>query len=127
MHFTIKDGRDLKELQKVQVYKNLHKDCYSIRDSKTKLVIAYGTRFALWDPKFKVSEAGRQRVLSTGQKNVHAYIEGNIVFGRSIGFDLKQLYYDPFKVESFVDKECDIPIDEALLVEFSPEGVFYCD
>ena len=64
---------------KVRVYKNLHKDCYSIQDAKSRLVIGYAAKFLLEGVEFKVSEAMRQKVIETGQKNVHAMMEGVLI------------------------------------------------
>ena len=64
---------------KVRVYKNLHKDCYSIQDAKTRKVIGYAAKFLLEGVEFKVSEAMRQKVIETGQKNVHAMMEGTLI------------------------------------------------
>ena len=50
-------------MKKVFVYRNLHKKCYSVKDWKTKKVIAHVDNIFLKDAVFKVSEAGRQRVL----------------------------------------------------------------
>jgi len=55
-----------------QIYRNLRKNCFSIR-YKGK-VIAHETDIIASQVSFKVSEAGRQRVLRTKQKNVHAVI-----------------------------------------------------
>lgn len=66
---------------KVKVYFNLHKHCFSVvslekGDSYGK-VVAHVSEIMLSEVKFKVSEAGRQRVLREKRKNVHAYCVGN--------------------------------------------------
>jgi hypothetical protein len=87
----------------VQAYWNLHKKCFSIR-YKGK-VIGYSNRVHLTNCKFKVSEAGRQRVLREKRKNVHAVVEGELMpdnepFYGAIG----QIYYNPYKYETFEDE-----------------------
>ena len=62
--------------QRVQIYKNLHNGMWSIRCTRSKLVIAHASYVVLSDVTFKVSEAGRQRVIREGKKNVHAFAEG---------------------------------------------------
>ena len=62
--------------QRVQIYKNLHNGMWSIRCIRSKLVIAHASYAVLSDVTFKVSEAGRQRVIREGKKNVHAFAEG---------------------------------------------------
>jgi hypothetical protein len=64
---------------KVFVYRNLRRGCLSVRDTKTRRVIAHVDEIFLRDVKFKVSKAGRERVLKEKQKNVHAGVEGNII------------------------------------------------
>lgn len=62
---------------RVEVYRNLHKNCWSIRDRTSKLVIGHAGRVVLKHCRMRVSEAGRQRVLREKRKNVHAWIEGD--------------------------------------------------
>jgi len=63
----------------VDVYFNLHKKLYSIRacEGPNKgRVIAHRHTVTLIDPTFKVSQAGRARVLKERKKNVHATVRG---------------------------------------------------
>lgn len=63
----------------VEVYRNLRAPgiTYSVRQGGR--VVAHTTAVMLQDATFVVREAGRQRVLSTGHKNVHAWVRGRIV------------------------------------------------
>ena len=64
---------------KVFVYWNLNKHCWSIRareGQRRGRVIGHATQLSLTAVDMKVSEAGRQRVLETGRKNVHAGLAG---------------------------------------------------
>lgn len=65
----------------VKVFRNLTKGCYSIqaRGPKGFRTVAHADTVELADVTFKVSEAGRQRVLSTGKKQVHAFVCGTLV------------------------------------------------
>lgn len=98
---------------KVFVYYNLRKKMWSIRslEAPTKnKVIGYSHTVYLKDAIPKVSEAGRQRVLRTKQKNVHAGIIGEITSleqiikecNRNPGFPT-EIKYNPYKNDSFVD------------------------
>lgn len=60
----------------IQAYWNLHRKMWSIRDPKTRRVTGHANELYLVDCTFHVSEAGRRRVLATGRKNVHAYVQG---------------------------------------------------
>jgi len=51
--------------------------------------------------KFIVSEAGRQRVLATGKKNVHAYIEGDITGEAFPMGGAVSVRYNPFRGSHF--------------------------
>lgn len=62
-----------------RVYRNLNNGLISIKDKKTNRVIGYAEEVWINNPKFIVSEAGRQRVLKEKRKNVHAFIEGEII------------------------------------------------
>jgi hypothetical protein len=98
--------RTLEAGQMVFVYFNLHKKLFSVKDVKTGLVVAHTNQIELKDATFKVSEAGRQRVLREKKKNVHAGVAGYFVgadFETAEG--MTQLTYNPYKYDSFVVKE----------------------
>jgi len=63
---------------KVEVYFNLHRKVWSVRNAKTKRLVGHASRLLLRDATFKVSEAGRQRVLRERKKNVHAFVRGEL-------------------------------------------------
>lgn len=63
-----------------QVYWNLTRHCFSVRvrvGAKWK-VMAHADQCIVQQPKFKVNEAGRIRVVHTHHKTVHAVIEGRV-------------------------------------------------
>ena len=66
---------------KVRVYFNLHKKKLSIQEKTAKgwRVWLHASKVTLENVTFKVSEAGRQRVLRERKKNVHAFVEGDLV------------------------------------------------
>ena len=65
----------------VRVYRNLHRDCLSVqaRVNGAWRVVAHRDSVNLSNVTFKVSEAGRQRALREGRKNVHAFVVGSYV------------------------------------------------
>jgi hypothetical protein len=97
----------------VQVYFNLHKKVFSVRamqGEKKGLVIAHMDKISIKNPHFKVSQAGRQRVLKEKRKNVHAFVQGEMM--DFIGFDTRfdpvlEVTYNPYKYEQFVIKTSD--------------------
>ena len=102
-----KDTRTLELGQQVEVYRNLNKGrTFSIRDKKTGLVVAWGNKFKIENVTCKVSETGRQRVIEKKRKEVHAVLLG--VFTGGCEFDLddcQELFYDPYTLDSFVNKD----------------------
>lgn len=105
--------------KKVFVYYNLHKHVWSVKDVKTGRVIGYTNRITLKDVEYKVSEAGRNRVLREGRKNIHAGVKGIVVdveLTHDAGIGIT---YNPYKYASFVEKETEEPVftDDLVLME----------
>ena len=90
---------------KVRVYRNLHKKCYSIQAkiNGSWRVIDHADSVTLVDVTFKVSQAGRERVLRERRKNVHAFVYGTIVQdpGPVTG---RRVSYNPYKADSFTSE-----------------------
>lgn len=89
----------------IYVYKNLHNGMYSIRQSG--LVVAHAERLCVSRPIFIVRKSGRDTVLKTKQKNIHAFVKGwysGSVCGTTASRnDLPmQIEYNPYKYDSFV-------------------------
>ena len=101
---------------KVYVYYNLHRKCWSLRcrepgHPQYGRVIAHRDRVYLTDVEFKVSEAGRQRVLREGRKNVHAGVVGRLATDcNHLG---NQVTYNPYQYDSFVYRETGTPVTRA--------------
>ena len=89
------------ESRKVFVYKNLHKDCWSIKQDG--LVKAHTTDLCLFDCSFRVNKKGREKVLEQKRKNVHAGISGYIDMQDPEYPSVAPLAtYNPYKYTSFV-------------------------
>ena len=110
--------------RKVFVYKNLHKDCWSVKQDG--LVKAHATEIELWDCAFRVNKAGRERVLKEKRKNVHAGISGYIdhlgmgAYG-SVGVAVT---YNPYNNETFIEKDSQKPIYNSNYAKLKPKQVF---
>jgi hypothetical protein len=116
------------EFQRVQIYSNLHKKLWSVRDKKTRKVIAHKATVILSHCEFKVSEAGRQRVLKEKRKNVHAIVEGwlrddlcDFNMMDYISYANSQVIYNPYKYDSFMLNITGAPIYHCLLALFTDE------
>ena len=106
--------------QLVSVYWNITRKCFSIRDHTTKRVLDYTASIFINDCTFTVMEAGRQRVLRTGQKNVHAWVTGNSASYQSLldnrglpplnitwwrPLTTREVTYNPKKYNTFVRRD----------------------
>ena len=112
---------------KVFVYFNLHRKLFSIKalegDMKGR-VIAHRHTVLINDATFKVSEAGRQRVIREQRKNVHAGVSGtwfddDDVQGRTNSFVIingSAITYNPYKYNTFVHLYGEHPITSARVV-----------
>jgi hypothetical protein len=109
--------------ERVQVYRNLKfrdRIVYSIRDTKTGLVLGHASNLLLSGCKFNVNQRGRERVLKERKKNVHAYVEGH--FGIIHAGDDRifsegtKIQYNPYTNSYFEMVDCGEPIVEANIV-----------
>lgn len=106
---------------KVEVYFNLHRKMWSVRDAKTKLVLLHAGAVVLKDAKSKVSQAGRERVLRERRKNVHAYLVGEYVF--SLGTETLRDRYEPEVDHATMDhvmNECDMSREASRPITYNP-------
>jgi hypothetical protein len=89
--------------QRVEVYRNLHKNCYSVRalngENKGR-VIDHVQSITLKDATFVVQPAGRNRVLREQRKNVHAFVRGTTT-DQPVKHGLS-VRYDPYLNDAFI-------------------------
>jgi hypothetical protein len=85
----------------VKVYRNLHKNCFSIVDSKSGLVIGHETKLILLDAEFRIQPAGQRRVRIEKRKNVHAYVKGIYTGWDHPEEELVPLSYNPYQDSYF--------------------------
>ena len=96
-----------------QVYYNLHKKCYSVRQNGR--VVDHADSVVLTDCRFLVQPAGREKVRRTGVKNVHATVTGVVIpahpkapfiIATDCNFMMSDDYdyvsYNPYKYDNFV-------------------------
>lgn len=93
---------------KVMIYWNLHKLCWSVKaltGENRGRVIKHVNTFHLSDVSFRVSEAGRQRVIREKRKNVHAGIVGYLCDPRDIPTEnMIEVTYNPYFTPKFINK-----------------------
>lgn len=90
----------------VQCYRNLNKDCLSLKakvNGKWK-VVDYTHSVVMRNVKFKINHKARQRILNGEHRSVHAVVEGELVSTDPNDFfnsDAKIPYYSPYETEHF--------------------------
>lgn len=127
--------------QGARVYRNLHKQAYSIqqlvltRQRNNRLrtvwrVQGHRTTVYLTDVTFKVYESGRQRVLATRKENIHAYVLGRYWgphflepewFSNSP--DIVSVRYNPYAGPYFQDRDGQF-VSGAEAVWLTPGGLY---
>lgn len=97
----------LQQPWKVFVYFNLHKKIWSVKaltGASRGRVIAHCSMVSLVNVEFRVSEAGRQRVLREGRKNVHAGVVGYLTDLCGPPINSVRVRYNPRTGPKFVDE-----------------------
>jgi hypothetical protein len=115
---------------KVKVYWNLHKKVFSVvalEGPKKGRVVSHMARLVIALPTFKVSEAGRQRVLREQRKNVHAWVIGEWRPYAAPFSPTQEATYNPYKYASFVLKDSERPIYDASRAWLENRRIFVLD
>ena len=95
---------------KVKVYRNLHKQCYSVvamEGPKKGRVVHHSEYVLLSNVSFKVRQGGREKVLKEKRKNVHAFVIGNLESLGPLRCAMENrcivpITYNPYKNKEFV-------------------------
>lgn len=120
-------GRDPYDATRVAVFRNLHARAWSLvaNDGRHKgQVVAHARSVQLDLPIFRVSEAGRQRVIREQQKNVHAFVVGILRDTTEYPDDLgmERVTYNPYTMSEFRLAEDGTPIPAARVAIFDDQG-----
>jgi hypothetical protein len=110
-------------MQKVEAYFNLHKRKFSVRDARTRRVLYHADSVTLVGVSFKVSQAGRARVIREQRKNVHAYVQGYVI---SSDIDAtkathKRVTYNPYAHSTFIEVKGGAEIHSAPIARLTLE------
>jgi TPP-dependent indolepyruvate ferredoxin oxidoreductase alpha subunit len=92
---------------RVAAYYNLHKHTFSLQSRSKEnygKVIEHTDHVILKNVKFVVREAGRKKVLKEKQKNVHAYVVGELTPRVAQSGTESILSYNPYLGGSFYEK-----------------------
>jgi hypothetical protein len=89
----------------IKAYYNLHKQCFSIIDKAQRRVVEHTDDIMIKGASFIVQPAGRNKAVRTGQKNVHAFVDGErvdvIPYPHEEGMGV---LYNPFVYKGFIIK-----------------------
>ncbi|UVF18475.1 hypothetical protein HPT29_018560 [Microvirga terrae] len=77
---------------------------------------------ALAGCRMVVREAERQRCIARGQRSVHAWVQGRLITPPPILEAFVQIGYSPFVCGAFTARPGFLPIHQADLVVFAPDG-----
>lgn len=96
-------------------------------------VRSYATELDLEDCKFRVSQAGRKRVVATGKKNVHAFVIGDLPGdpGRctyqSDRVSWVRVRYNPYSMDNFIRTDTGEAVFVASRVFMDAHGQVFAD
>jgi len=111
---------------KVRVYRNLTWKCLSVQQNG--IVKCHADNVVLRDFKMIVNPAGREKVRTEKQKNVHSFIEGYVIdsteaWKNKINFNWSECYYNPYKTDFWMECETGQFVDCGEYADIAPESV----
>jgi hypothetical protein len=127
--YNAHERRDMR----VEVFRNLHQEgvVWSVRvevDPGRWLTLAHSENVLVKDAEFVVQPAGHQKVIDTQAKDIHAFVRGTLVVDpvearrhlhRFARQKPVQVYYNPYRVDKFVDLDGFTSLGTAELVSLS--------
>lgn len=109
---------------RVQVYFNLRKKCFSVRDMKTRKVIAHLPEVSMQDCKMHASLSGISRIRSRRRKAVVAWIEGTTFTPKDqqeLSRQQHGIFFNPYTNDTWTDHH-GYPIAKAKSVQLVMNG-----
>lgn len=118
----------------IRKFVNKEQSCISVRPLPNFQTHYSGT-VTLANVTFAVQKAGLQRFRTSGQKNVHAFVRGDLVeeLGNQVPLSpgvlakhgWREAYYNPKFTDTFVDRQTGEPIALAKAAYLSGNKVWY--
>lgn len=99
------DAAPVLQGRRVRVHWNVRRLCWSVlaKVGRSWKLLAHAASIDLENVRLTVHEGGRQRVLKTGRKNVHAWLEGDVT--DFVGKAKTAVRYNPRRDVAFVDDQ----------------------
>lgn len=114
--------------QPVKVYRNLKYKCPCYSITHKGKVIGHAQIVVLEHARFHVNESGRQRVLQTQKKNVHAWVIGHLVYASKdeVPFldEGSKLSYNPYKGSYFYSADSGEKVHSADQLLLTDTGIY---
>ena len=125
---------------RVEVYRNLHKQCFSVRaleGPKKGKVILHTDAVLMKDAEFIVQKGGQDRVRREGKKYVHAFVRGEIRavssfagntlkgLSKSRDINMNQFTYNPYENDTFIDRYLKAPVTRSDWAVLGVNGNWY--
>lgn len=124
MVYTSYKGRKVDPKLPVRVYRNLNKPKVTYSIVQKGHVVGHATHICLRDVTCHVNERGRQKVVATKRKHVHAWLSGYVVaHGPTNGYVLA--FYDPYHSPTFCYRlsSTTVPFWRASYARLGPNGL----
>jgi hypothetical protein len=120
-------GRTVAEGDRVDVYRNLNTGNYSIRCSKTKLVLAHASTVQLKECTCYVQQSGREKTIREKRKRVHAWVSGLFLSAeKPMSATLtREIFYNPYTTDTFIDSEKSV-VTQLDFAHFEKDRVYSC-
>lgn len=116
----------------MDIYRNLHKSCWSLRPSGGH--VAHADQVMVLWPRFAVQKAGQARVRREKRKVVHAFVRANepshiIHFSSPVTAWVQEHYvrltYNPYQHDTFVEAETGRYVKSAIAAVLTADGKLY--
>ncbi len=121
LEYISRSNRTINKGQLVAVHYNSHKKCFSVVSASSRhnvgIVLGYVNNIVLSDCTTHIDRAKQRSVRKTGVKDRHAFIVGNVVTTKCKNKDdMLDIYYNPYKLDNFVNKDSMKYVDNMSLV-----------
>lgn len=129
MSITPFKGRETPDRSYRHAYRNLITGKWSLRDPFRGTVTGHADAVVLINCLFHVSRPGRERVVRTGRKEVHAWVDGRVGLGENPADlrGLERVRYNPKAGWEFFRAADGMPVRRSPRVVLAADGTVWAD